>query len=147
MLEFIVLFACLVVAINNLTSILTTVDLLEQPRLWLGLRLGRFAKIVQCKYCQSFWLSGLSTLFVTNISYAVSLNFWIGWGITWFALHRAIEIFDQWATKAINDAPINIYGTVNVVKPLRDSEGTGLADSLGSSDSSDSDDVVYPYWD
>lgn len=112
--SFIVTLAAIALAIDNATDILTTVDLLEPLRTRFDAAYPRFSKIGRCKFCMSFWLSGLAGLAFPFLG----MSFVLGWIITWFSLHRATQALDdvyrlmfEFKNRYINYAPINVRVT------------------------------------
>jgi hypothetical protein len=85
-------------AINNLAAILAQVDLLERPRSWLKAKFPRFGKIGTCVYCLSFWFAGLDVLLGPPT-----------WIIAWLALHRAVQLINEFCERYLNRAPFTIF--------------------------------------
>jgi hypothetical protein len=81
-------------AIENLTDILTTVDLLEKQREWFRNKFPKISKLATCSYCQTWWLSGIAALVLplTIISDLFNtctiIGFLIKWIVLWLVLAR-----------------------------------------------------------
>jgi hypothetical protein len=54
---YVLLFILGVLAVEDVATILLTVDLLDGPRTWARAKFPKIGKIVTCRLCQSFWLS------------------------------------------------------------------------------------------
>jgi hypothetical protein len=102
-----------VLAVENLSHILTTVDLLEPIRCWLQARLGKLGKLATCGYCQSFWLSIAAAYFLINDP----LPFAVKWIVVALAAHRAANFISEFMERYMNRAPLNIFATVRKEEP------------------------------
>ena len=89
-----VFFLLMCLAINNLTDILVHVDLLNGIRTWFQNKFPRLGKIVICKYCQSFWLSGIGTFFFLFLGKSIDVVTCLIWIALWLSAHRIIQIID-----------------------------------------------------
>lgn len=89
MLEFVLLFLLVAMAISNFSDILATVDLLDRPRDWFVSRLPRLGKLATCKYCQSWWMSAASSPFLVMWAWPSGLQvpLWASIPVCWVALH------------------------------------------------------------
>jgi hypothetical protein len=92
------LIALIALAIENLTDILTTVDLLEKQREWFRNKFPKVAKLATCNYCQTWWLSGIAGLFLplTLVSCLFDceiLGFLIKWIVLWLVIARTANFF------------------------------------------------------
>ena len=116
MFEFGFIFILSVFAINNITNILTTVDLLESSRIKFQTKFPKIGKLAVCCYCQSFWLSMIVSGLMTVLAWPCpSIPFYIGWVLTWFCMHRIIELVDQFYQRYLNQAPVTVFATVRHV--------------------------------
>jgi len=92
------LIALFALAIENLTDILTTVDLLEKQREWFRNKFPRIAKLATCAYCQTWWLSGIAGLFlpltlVSCLFDCAILGFLAKWIVLWLVISRTANLF------------------------------------------------------
>ena len=102
-----------ILAVENLSHILTTVDLLEPVRCWLQARLGKLGKLAVCGYCQSFWLSILAAYFLIN----GPLPFAMEWIVVALAAHRAANFVSEFGERYMNRAPLSIFATIRKEEP------------------------------
>lgn len=104
------LFIVLVVTIEHITDLLTNVDLLENIRIKLETIIQPFQKIVRCRFCQSFWLSGLIAMLLPGIL-GLSGNEpflrIIDIFITWLVLHKAIVLWIETMDRYLGRIPAN----------------------------------------
>ncbi len=96
-------------AIENLTDILVTVDFLEGWRAKFEAMFPRIGRLARCKYCQSFWLSGVAALLLPPIEVAGGLV------VLWFAIHLlahfarvAHEASHEFLERYLNRAPTRV---------------------------------------
>lgn len=113
-------------AIENLTDMLVTVDLLESWRLRFEAAFPTIGKIAKCKYCQSFWLSGLAAFALP------ALDMTGGFFIVWFSLHLMVhvarvvhEASHEFLERYLNRAPLRVE-VLDLHKNLEDA----LKDSM-----------------
>lgn len=105
-------------AISNFTYILSTVDLLETYRKSFCNLFPNVCKLATCKFCQSFWLSGLCSL-VLSLFYwpqEIVLLFPIRVLLIWFSMHlfsRTIHKIDDGIPLIF---PMGVYSMVNIKK-------------------------------
>lgn len=123
------LFVLLVLAIDNITDIVSTVDLLAPAREWFKAKFPKFGKIAECRYCQSLWLSAIATGFCPVAYPALSHYFgdtaviWlIGWLASWFATHRTIQFTREFMDRYLNRAPLNVF--LQAEEPVPPTEDT-----------------------
>jgi len=90
----IVFFLLMCLAINNLTDILVNVDLLHGCRTCFQNKFPKLGKIVICKYCQSFWLSGIGTAIFLFLGREPDVITCLTWIVLWLSAHRIIQIID-----------------------------------------------------
>lgn len=96
----------LVLAVDNVSDMLTNLDLLEWARNILD-KVPFFGKIGRCKYCQSFWLLG------------IAMCPWIAvpsWAIFWLAMHRIVQFVGEFYDRYLNRAPLTIMSITDVSK-------------------------------
>lgn len=87
-------FAMLVVvafAIENLTDIIVTVPWFVKPREYIGRMIHPFGKLVDCKYCQCWWLSAMAAAMFPSIS---SIPQPLSWLVIALCLHRMAQFMD-----------------------------------------------------
>jgi len=104
-------------AIDNLTDILTSVDLLERPRLWFQLAFPRLGKIAVCAYCQSWWLCIPTSVVLVTVPGLVAVQV----AIVALAMHRMTQASSEFFDRYRGRAPLNVFATV--VQP-KDQEDT-----------------------
>jgi hypothetical protein len=81
------LIPILAIAIDQITDMTTSLDLLEGIRAKFRLTFPRLAKLSWCSFCQSFWLSGIAAWFMPmDIAYLVFNCFFFKWGLAWLAI-------------------------------------------------------------
>lgn len=95
-------------AIDDLTNILTTVDLLEKPRLWFQLFFPRLRKIAVCAYCQSWWLCIPTSVVLVTFPGLVAVQI----AIVAFAMHRMTQASSEFFERYMGRAPLNVVATV-----------------------------------
>lgn len=95
-------------AIDNLADILTTVDLLERPRLWFQLAFPRLGKIAVCAYCQSFWFLIPTSFFLVSMPEFQSVKI----AIVALAMHRMAQFLTEFFDRYKGRAPLNVFATV-----------------------------------
>ena len=92
------------IAIEGMSELLSSLDELEEVRVWMARRLGRFARISWCKFCQTFWLSMIaSAAFVVywmilparDIFLSDVLLWGLTWVGTWMATFRLSTVMDD----------------------------------------------------
>jgi len=124
-------------AIDNVTSILTSVDLLERPRLWFASKLPRLANLASCAFCQSWWLcfpTGISVVYFPDARVVQAF-------IVAMVIHRVSQFLYEFFDRYLNRAPMNLFATV--VKPgSGDEVKPGLED--GGPESGGDGDVGSP---
>ena len=100
-------FLLSVLAVDNLSHILTSVDLFERFRKWVQDNF-KFGKLAVCAYCQSFWLS-------------IPVAFWLisgdlpliaKWVIVALAMHRLANFVSEFGERYLNRAPINVFAII-----------------------------------
>jgi len=105
-----------IVAIENVTSIFTTVDLLDWLRNYLSKRTGWFGKklykLAICQFCQSFWLCMLFGFwFPVNpflITGTYDYAFLAKWGLIWFSSHGLVLLLAEAKYRYLNRAPFSV---------------------------------------
>jgi hypothetical protein len=95
-------------AIDNLTDILTTVDLLEKPRLWFQVFFPRLRKLAACAYCQAWWLCIPTSIIVVMFPELKAPQVII----VAFAMHRMIQASSEFFDRYRGRAPLNVFATV-----------------------------------
>ena len=105
-------------AIDDLTDILTSVDLLERPRLWFQLAFPRLGKIAVCAYCQSGWLSIPTAVFLVMFPCLVAAQV----VIVALATHRVVQFLTEFFERYKGRAPLNVFATVKEIKERRSME-------------------------
>jgi hypothetical protein len=91
MLEQIALAMLVALATDQLTGILTSVDILEGARAWFRRTFPSVGKLSWCGYCQSFWLSGLAGMVLPMDAVAILFPFaWMGFLFKWIFLWMVI---------------------------------------------------------
>lgn len=135
----ILFFLLMCIAINNLTDILSNVDLLHGCRTWFQHKFPRLGKIATCQYCQSFWLSGIGTfIFLENQLNVYNILIWI---VLWFSAHRIIQVINEFCERFLSrtSLPVN----ANVFMTLNNSENiTVPMNSIDSAKESNPDKEV-----
>ena len=106
-------FLLTVIAVENLSHILTTVDLLESPRAWLQDRLGKLGKLAACGYCQSLWLSVAAAYWLVN----GPLPFAMKWIVAALAAHRAANAVSEFMDRYMGRAPWSVFATIRKDEP------------------------------
>jgi hypothetical protein len=94
----ITLILLVAIAIENITDILTTVDLLEKKREWFRNKFPKIGKLATCNYCQTWWLSGIVALFipltlVSGIFECAILGYVVKWIVGWLVISRVANFF------------------------------------------------------
>jgi hypothetical protein len=110
------LFVLFVLAIDNITDIVSTVELLKPMREKFKAKFPGFAKLAECRYCQSFWLSGLVSA-VCPLAFPImsklfgdSIVIWVtAWVVSWFAIHRAAQFTREFMDRYLNRAPMSLF--------------------------------------
>lgn len=97
----------LVLAIENLADMLTNLEYLEWARKLMD-KIPFFGKIARCKYCQSFWLVGLT------LCPAIAIP---QWAVMWLGLHRIVTLAAEFFDRYLNRAPITIMNVGDIGKP------------------------------
>jgi len=105
MTELLAWFLLSVLAIDNLTNILTTVDLLEWPRIKFQLMFPRLGKLATCHYCQAFWLSGPAAYFLLYGPAEFKII------VLWLALHRLVQLSTEFHERYLGRAPQSLFIT------------------------------------
>lgn len=108
MLYFAMVYVLAAAAISNMTIIMAESDPLESTRLWLQARLPKISKLFECKYCLSFWLSGLAGL-LSIIYVPIGLPDWLQWSIVWYSMHFVVFFMHNVYDRTANDAPTALY--------------------------------------
>lgn len=99
--DFFLVFAC-VMAADGLSDLLVNHDALDAPRNWAR-RLPLAGKLVDCRYCQTFWLLGaMSAGIIYGMPTAVLLL------VVWAAMHRLCQLAMELSARLLNDAPIRV---------------------------------------
>jgi hypothetical protein len=129
MLEFLFLFAILALAVANLSNLLTTVDLLECPRKWFERNFPRLAKLATCQLCQSFWMSGASSVFLSLWAwegFSGWVPIWARIPVVWLAIHLAARMIHLVVDGVPIRTPVGLYAMVSIQKddPPRDAPGS-----------------------
>lgn len=100
MLEQIMMVMLAALAIDQLTGILTSVDLLEGARARFRKTFPRIGKLSWCGYCQSFWLSGIAGIILPmdTITFLFPF-FWMGLlfkcGFLWMVIFGVRNYINQ----------------------------------------------------
>jgi len=91
-------------AINNLTDILTSIDffILSTFRQWFQDTFPKLGKIVICKYCQSFWLSGLICCYASFSMLGLGVLSSIVSIILWLSMHSIIQLIDEFRQRYLD---------------------------------------------
>ena len=88
----------LVLAIENLANILSTVDLLEPARTCFETKFPKMGKLARCAYCQAFWIALLAcTLGLPN------------WFVMTLAIHRLCVFLTEFSERYLGRAPLSIF--------------------------------------
>lgn len=98
-------FILLILAIENLADMLTGLEHLEWARKLLD-KVPFFGNIGRCKYCQSFWLIGLTL--------CVAVPQWL---VMWFGIHRIVTLVSEFFDRYLNRAPLTIMNVGDISKP------------------------------
>lgn len=112
-----IVFLLLIICVEAVTEILVTSSIFTAPRLLIARISGTLGVLVHCGYCTSVWVSGVfSWFFVTQI-YCFFPNFWVGFIVTVFVLHRLANLFHELANKWLGRRPITfaVHKTEQVI--------------------------------
>lgn len=105
-------FLLTILAINQLSRILTSVDLLEDARFWFGATFPKFQKLSICVFCQTFWFSGIASYFLVDLI-KVSSPWLFNYAVVWLAVHWICEIVNEFKERYLNRAPLTVYAQVD----------------------------------
>jgi hypothetical protein len=103
-------------AIENAADILATVDLLDGFREWFKFKFRKIGKVVECKYCLGFWLSGVAGVTLVAFGFCAAIQV----AILWLGLHRVVTLLDEFTERYMNRAPLSVF--------LSESDGMGEDD-------------------
>lgn len=92
-------FVLVIIAVENIADILTTVELLERPRAWYKKTFPKVERLATCKKCQMLWLS---LLFFCFWMPPLSL-------VTALAAHRLGTLFSEFCDRYLNRAPSHLF--------------------------------------
>lgn len=92
-------FILIIIAIENIADILTSVDLLDGARTWYKKAFPKLERLATCKYCQMFWLC---LLFFCVWTPPTSL-------IMALAGHRLATLFSEFCERYLNRAPTHLF--------------------------------------
>lgn len=145
MFEFILLFTMVALAISNLTDVLAN----SEPLGWFRTRFQAFfpalAKLATCRLCQSFWICCIIAWFAPDVKWlSVPLPFVCKWLVTWFSLHYVVVVLNEFQERYVNQAPMNVYVTLNSLRPSGDGEGAADGGQGGVVAKGGEDDLVAP---
>jgi len=97
----------IILAVENFTDMLTTLDLFEHPRAWFEKKFGAFGKLARCFFCQSFWLNGI----LTGLLFFNLMPIVVYWIILWFATHKVIQYVNEFSQRYFGRAPLSVFIT------------------------------------
>jgi hypothetical protein len=102
-------FFLLVLAVENLADMLTTLDIFDVPRkkfqaCCVKLRIPKAAKLAECKFCLSFWLCLAASFFAPPL-----------WLVASLAAHRACQFLSEFAERYFNRWPTTVSATIQNV--------------------------------
>jgi len=105
-----------VLAIEHITAIFTSVDLLDGMRKWLSGKQGRLGRIVYkiatCQFCESFWLCLIFGFWFPIDPFLVigqyDFAFLSKWILVWFSAHALIVMLSEFKTRYLNRAPFSV---------------------------------------
>lgn len=98
-----------VLAVENLATLLSTVDLLDRPRKWLNNKSPVAGKLASCRLCQSFWLS-----LAFSLAYPMGpfVDFFgerygaiAGTLLVWLSAHGLAVMWAEFRDRYLNRAP------------------------------------------
>jgi hypothetical protein len=105
------LFLTLAIVIEHVTDMFSNLDPFEDFRTRLEHYLLPFglSKIVRCKFCQSFWLSGLFVLLLPGIGvlYGDFFLCLIDTLFTWLILHKTVILWAEVNDRFLGRIPKN----------------------------------------
>lgn len=95
-------------AIDNLSDMITYLDLFEKPRTWFQNKFPRLGKLATCRLCQTMWLSGFMSIWFFMEQIPLSIQFIV----FWLALHRIILFVEEFGERYFNRAPSSLFVTI-----------------------------------
>lgn len=88
-----------ILAIENLSDILTTVEWLEGARAWYKKAFPKLERLAGCKYCQMFWMCLIFfCLWMPPACLLIAL-----------AAHRLATLFSEFCDRYLGRAPTHLF--------------------------------------
>jgi hypothetical protein len=95
-------------AIDNLSDMITYLDLFDKPRTWFQNKFPKLGKLVTCRLCQSMWLSGFMSIWFFTEQIPLTIQFIV----FWLALHRIILFVEEFGERYFNQVPSSLFVTI-----------------------------------
>ena len=109
-------------AIDNLSDMITYLDLFNKPRTWFQNKFPKLGKLATCRLCQTFWLSGFMSIWFFMEQIPLPIQFIV----FWLALHRIILFVEEFGERYFNRAPSSLFVTIKKEEDSTDDKGSGL---------------------
>lgn len=117
MTHFFVFFACCV-AVERLAELGTTVDFLDDLRAWWDKSFPKYAKLSSCKFCQSFWASGVLSLVLAASGWPGIVAWPVEIVVSWLSVWGGSLVVGEFMDRYLNRAPVSVM----MMQPTDDQE-------------------------